>query len=161
MNCGQLKEMINHILIAVDGSGASLHAARYGLSLAAQSGARVTLLSVLPPAEVLSIGPLQAYVPLNRPPSEGEVRRIKALFEEISTEHTGVQVEHAVELGHPAETICDWGAKHDVDLIVVGARGLGTARRLLLGSVSQQVVQNAACPVLIWRPPPPLEPKVA
>jgi nucleotide-binding universal stress UspA family protein len=143
--------MIKHIVIAVDGSGPSRHAARYGLTLATQAGARVTLLSVLPPPELIPIGPLTAYVPMNRTPGEDEVARIKTLFEEISTEHTGVQVAHAVELGPVSETICDYAAHNDADLIVVGARGLGAARRILLGSISQQVVQHAHCPVLVWR----------
>jgi nucleotide-binding universal stress UspA family protein len=149
--------MIKHIVIAVDGSGPSLHAARYGLGLARQSGARATLLCVLPPPQLLPIGPLNAYVPLNRTPTDDEVKHIKSLFQEMTTEHSGVPIEHAVELGEVSETICDYAAQHDADLIVVGARGLGSARRILLGSISQQVVLHAHCPVLVWRPakPPP------
>jgi nucleotide-binding universal stress UspA family protein len=49
--------------------------------------------------------------------------------------------------GHAADVILDQGA--DADLIVVGRRGLGGFKRLLLGSVSQQVVQHATCPVVV------------
>ena len=42
-------------------------------------------------------------------------------------------------------------ARLDADLIVLGARGLGTVKRLLRGSVSEQVLRHARCPVLIVR----------
>ena len=146
--------MLQHIVIAVDGSVPSRHAARYGLSLAAQTHAKVTLLSVLPPVEVLPLGPLSGYVPLSLPRTAEDIEKIKTLFAEIASEHGGVEVSHAVELGPVSETICIWAEHHGADLIVLGARGLGVARRLLLGSVSQQVVQHAACPVLVWRERP-------
>lgn len=51
----------------------------------------MTLLSVLPPPEIIPIGPLNAYVPIGHQPSEADVARIRALFDEISSEHTGVR----------------------------------------------------------------------
>lgn len=60
-------------------------------------------------------------------------------------------MEHAVELGPVSETICDFAAHPQADLIVIGARGLSTAKRILLGSVSQQVVLLAHCTALVWR----------
>ncbi len=146
--------MIHHIAIAVDGSVPSRHAARYGLALAAQANAKVTLLSVLPPVEMIPLGPLSGYLPLSLPRSDEDIEKIKTLFTEIAAEHSTVKVSHAVELGPVSETICTWAEHNAVDLIVLGARGLGIARRLLLGSVSQQVVQHAACPVLVWRDRP-------
>ena len=50
-----------------------------------------------------------------------------------------------------ADTIVDTAAKLGVDLIVVGARGLGPGRRFLLGSISDRVVHHAGCPVTVWR----------
>ena len=137
--------MIEQVLIAVDGSVPSRRAARYGLALAAQARARVTLLSVLPPAEVMPLGPLSGYLPLRLPTSSEDVEKIKGLFAEIAAEHPDVKVEHAVELGPVSETICTWAEHHGVDLIVLGARGLSPARQLLLGSVSQQVALHAPC----------------
>jgi nucleotide-binding universal stress UspA family protein len=50
-------------------------------------------------------------------------------------------------LGQPADVLLEHGA--DATLIVVGRRGLGGFKTLLLGSVSQQVVQHATCPVVV------------
>lgn len=55
-----------------------------------------------------------------------------------------------VQAGGPAGVLC--GRANDADLVVVGARGLGGFRGLLLGSVSQQVVTHSPCPVVIITP---------
>ena len=49
--------------------------------------------------------------------------------------------------GDPARALLERAA--DADLLVVGSRGLGAVRRLLLGTVSEKVLQHAPCPVLI------------
>ncbi|MBW1691455.1 MAG: universal stress protein [Deltaproteobacteria bacterium] len=45
--------------------------------------------------------------------------------------------------GDPAERIIDYAKEHDVDIIVIGSRGLGTFKGLLLGSVSNKVTHRA------------------
>ena len=64
-------------------------------------------------------------------------RRVKAHFE--------------VAVGHPAEQIIYDADRQAVDLIVVGDRGRSKFARLLLGSVSKQVVQYAGRPVMVVR----------
>ena len=54
--------------------------------------------------------------------------------------------------GQPAEEIVKVAEELDIDLIVMGNHGLGGVKRFLLGSTSDQVMQHAACPVLIVRP---------
>lgn len=59
----------------------------------------------------------------------------------------GIDIERVTVNDLPARGLLD--AAQDADLIVVGARGMGGFRGLLLGSVSQQVAQHAPCPVVI------------
>jgi len=59
------------------------------------------------------------------------------------------EVELVAEEGPPGEVVLDWAARLDIDLIVMGSRGLGGLKGLLLGSVSQKVTQLAKCPCLI------------
>lgn len=143
--------MLRHILIAVDGSGPSRHAARFGLTLAQQTGARATLLTVLQPPEVIPVGPLQGYVVTHKGTPEAEVKQVHDLLATIAGEFPEVKKETMVELGSAADTICDFAAHQGVDLVVLGSRGLGPGRRILLGSVSDRVVHHAPCPVVVWR----------
>lgn len=61
-----------------------------------------------------------------------------------------VECEALVLEGQPAEELLR--AAKDADLVVVGSRGLGGFKRLMLGSVSDQVVHHATCPVLVVHP---------
>jgi nucleotide-binding universal stress UspA family protein len=61
----------------------------------------------------------------------------------------GVPIEQVLVEGAPARALMR--ASEDADLLVVGSRGLGGFKRLLLGSVSSQVAHHSRCPVVIVR----------
>lgn len=63
----------------------------------------------------------------------------------------GFTAEAVYQLGKPAEEIMKVASKHQADLIVMGAKGLGAIARFLLGSVSTRVVQQGTCSVLVVR----------
>lgn len=63
----------------------------------------------------------------------------------------GFTAEPVCQLGKPAEEIMKVASKHQADLIVMGAKGLGAIARFLLGSVSTRVVQHSSCSVLVVR----------
>lgn len=63
--------------------------------------------------------------------------------------HPTVQVSTVVRYGTPASVLLE--ASRDAALLVVGSRGLGGFKGLLLGSVAQHCVQHAHCPVLVLR----------
>jgi nucleotide-binding universal stress UspA family protein len=67
---------------------------------------------------------------------------------ELATE-AGWQVSGHLASGKPARVICDLASKVDAKVIVVGARGLGRAQTVLLGSVSSSVVHRSDRPVLV------------
>ena len=143
--------MIKHVLIAVDGSAQSRRAARFGISLAQQIGAEVTLVCVLELPEVIPVGPVSSYLMLSPAITDEELSRARTMLEEVASENAAVKVTCRVETGHVSDVICDLASRLQVDLIVMGARGLGAAKRLLLGSISDQVLHHAHAPVLIWR----------
>jgi nucleotide-binding universal stress UspA family protein len=62
-------------------------------------------------------------------------------------------IETSVVSGAPADMIVRDIERSHTDLVVLGARGLGGIRRLLLGSVSEAVLTHATCSVLIVRAP--------
>ncbi len=71
--------------------------------------------------------------------------------EEVKSRLESEGLNAAVELlqGSPAEVILKYAKQHDVDVIVIGSRGLGGIREFVLGSVSHNVVQSARIPVLV------------
>jgi nucleotide-binding universal stress UspA family protein len=66
------------------------------------------------------------------------------LFDEIK-----VNVNILIESGHPAETIARVAAEGNYDMIIIGSRGLGGLKKFFLGSVSNAVLQEASCSVLV------------
>jgi universal stress protein A len=58
-------------------------------------------------------------------------------------------VEGVIELGEPAQAICDYARSHEVDLIVTATHGSTGLRHVLLGSTAEHVVRYAHCPVLV------------
>ena len=66
-------------------------------------------------------------------------------------EAAGVRVTTRLAAGEPAEQICSYAGEIGAKLIAVGTRGYGAVTALLLGSVSDAVIRQAPCPVLVVR----------
>jgi nucleotide-binding universal stress UspA family protein len=129
------------ILLAYDGFTHSDNALATVVDLAGSPGTEITILSVVPPdARASKSG---GHVGL-RPHSHEDVARAHAYLRERGIEST-MQMEH----GHPASEIARVAEEGGYDLIVAGSRGRNPVGELLLGSVSQAVVRQASCPVLV------------
>ncbi|MFG5718200.1 universal stress protein [Streptomyces murinus] len=74
---------------------------------------------------------------------------VTSAVEEAAAAHPTVQVSTVARYGTPASVLLE--ASRDAALLVVGSRGLGGFKGLLLGSVAQHCVQHAHCPVLVLR----------
>ncbi len=61
----------------------------------------------------------------------------------------GVQADYEYGIGEAGKLICDRAEQYDIDLIVIGRRGLSGFKEMLLGSVSNYVVHHAPCHVLV------------
>ncbi len=68
-------------------------------------------------------------------------------------EQVALRVQTAVEIGTPFVGIVRYARVHEIDLIVMGTHGRGAVKHLLLGSVAEQMVRQAPCPVLTVRDP--------
>lgn len=66
-----------------------------------------------------------------------------------SVKKDGLKVHGLLFYGDPATTILEFATENNVDLIVMGSRGLSTFKELFLGSVSHKITQSAKCSVLI------------
>jgi nucleotide-binding universal stress UspA family protein len=138
--------MYRKILVGYDGSASGRKAFDAALELAAKHEAELYVLSVARPPEVGDDVETEAIIENSRHYHRRLLAELKS-----SVEAKGVKTHFEVAVGHPAEQIIYDADRHGVDLIVVGHRGRSKFARLLLGSVSKQVVQYAGRQVLIVR----------
>jgi nucleotide-binding universal stress UspA family protein len=134
------------VVVGVDGSKGSIEALKFGIEEARIRETAVKAVNAwhIPPG-VYSSGWAAAPVDLDEYRKHAE----KSLQESIAEAGAGAGVDVTAVLleGQPADVLC--GQASGADLLVVGSRGLGGFRGLLLGSVSQQVVHHAPCPVVV------------
>jgi nucleotide-binding universal stress UspA family protein len=146
--------MFQEILVATDGSEQALQAARAAGEIAQKFQAKLTLVSVYDMNNVMAAyesGPENIpYVLLMRQRGEEMHEKAQHRTGEV-LQAMGVTYQSRRETGHPVDTIVQVAEELKADLIVLGSRGLGAFKRLLLGSVSDGVLHHAHCPVLIVR----------
>jgi nucleotide-binding universal stress UspA family protein len=129
------------ILLAYDGFEHSRQALEETAKLAAEGKGEVTVLSVVPPD---ARGSKSGGHVMLRPHAHEDVARAHAYLREH-----GLASEMKMEDGDPAEQIVAEATTGGYDIVVVGSRGHGALGRLILGSVSEEVVAHAPCPVLV------------
>lgn len=134
------------ILVAVDDSECAARAADVGVELAKSLKAQVGFVHVFDP----SVGPGATWgVPADRltEMSEQAAKHLVAAFRERTLIRSGVR--EFVDSGKPASKIIEIANSWHADLIVMGSHGRGKMEGLLMGSVSQEVLHHARCPVLV------------
>lgn len=140
--------LYDSILIATDGSETSNLAVRNGLEIAKNNASKVTALYVFD-AEYYT-------TTAGSVPSAEAIKDLSSMVSKSAIDYVlqeaaarGMEVEHKVVVGHPAEAIVEESANHS--LVVCGSVGRTNVSRILLGSVAEKVARMAACPVLICR----------
>jgi nucleotide-binding universal stress UspA family protein len=146
--------MFNKIMVCIDGSDHSIRAIHTAAEIAAKFGAEAVAANVL--EEAAEIAP---YVMAMEAAPD-----MTALFEQAELEQSnelkcaetlfakaGVACKPLAIKGNVVESILKAAEDEHADLIVIGSRGLGGFKRLLLGSTSDAVSHHAHCPVLIVR----------
>jgi nucleotide-binding universal stress UspA family protein len=136
------------ILVTTDFSEASKKAFPYAAALARKFEASLTLVYVVPshlPAELSHIG-----IVLEKGRMLCEAREHLPRFRELELD-PHVHVETLVLNGVPAHAICTTAETQSVDLIVISTHGHAGLKRVALGSVTENVVRHAPCPVLVVR----------
>lgn len=124
------------ILLATDGSEHSAAAGETAVAVARQCGLPVTVVSAT-----------------TRSHSEERKAEAKASVERkvAKLNAAGIQCDGQVLEGRPDEVVIEAAAKQDADLIIVGSHGRTGLMRLILGSISERILGQAQCPVMVAR----------
>ena len=136
--------MIKNILVAVDGSEGSDRAVAQAIEIAKICGAKLNFLYVAN-INQLAINAALTHAIVEAVKKAGNI--ILARAENMVP--TGIEYKNFFETGSPAAVILEFEEKLKIDLIVMGSRGLGLVKGVLLGSVSQYITERAKSPVLI------------
>jgi nucleotide-binding universal stress UspA family protein len=133
------------IIVGVDGSGHSDKALAWAVDEARLRDVPLKVIYAFPAMLSLAGSTAHEYYPQVQKEAEETLDRAIAGMPDSS----GVRVERALVTGSPAKVLVD--ASRDASLLVVGSRGVGGFRGLVMGSVSIQCAQHAHCPVAVIR----------
>ena len=135
---------IQRILLPTDFSATSYAALRHAITMAQAFGARLYLLHVP--------GDTGEHFEANFPIGQFEDLAQEQLRMFLSPDEIAqLTPEYALRIGAPADEIVQYAQARDIDLIVMGTHGRSGVAHLLMGSVAEQVVRIAPCPVLLVR----------
>ena len=133
------------IVVGVDGSLQSQNALGWALNESALRKAALTVVAVTPAAA--SIWGITGQLDPSEEIQEKVQHAAQEIVDKAVARHGGQSVTVRTVSGVPADELIK--ASEGADLLVVGARGVGGFRRLVMGSVSSQVSHHAHCPVVI------------
>lgn len=141
------KVALDNILFATDFSAASNAALPYVLKMAREYGSKTYV------AHVVSFGTFA-----NLPPgacqalAEQEERRARQEMARFGSRFEGVRYEGLLRTGDIWRSLADIIEEKDIDLVVVGTHGRSGVRKLLMGSVAEEIFRQATCPVITVGP---------
>ncbi|MFN6483601.1 MULTISPECIES: universal stress protein [unclassified Nostoc] len=140
--------MLNSVLVALDGSEISQRVIQALDNLALSKDSKVILCHVFPTPES------EMELPADRPQSESPKFSYFQVEKQLQSYQEKLSIASELELvtGDPAEEIIRLANIYKTDLIIIGSRGLMGMKRIVQGSVSSQVVEEANCSVLVVKP---------
>ena len=149
---------IKKILVAVDGSKASLDAAERAIDIAEEYGAHLIALYVISSniryeydGSYLTSSVLGSFKDILNIATDKGQKVLDKVKEMSYGKGTKVETEVVVALDSVVKEIVNYAEKQNVDLIVIGTRGMSGIKRMLLGSTASGVVTYSHCPVLVVR----------
>jgi nucleotide-binding universal stress UspA family protein len=139
--------MFSKLLVPIDGSDDSFRALNHAIFLSKNMTTQITALRVM---EYLPLVYIQSQQTLNTIISKylKESENILNKSRDIGKKK-GVRIETELRKGDAASNIIDYSKKENYDTIIMGRRGMGKLRQLVLGSTSTKVLNHSDCTVVI------------
>ena len=140
------KAIISRVLVAIDGSDASMNAADQAISISKKYNAELYAVHIIR-TDVDLLGPHETSEFMTKMRDEGESYLNKV---ETKAYEKNVQIKtEIIPSTNISGGILDYAEENIIDLIVIGTRGRSGFKKLLLGSAASHIVTYAYCPVLV------------
>ena len=140
---------LHNVVVGIDGSDQSCHAATVSADLARRNGATLHLVTIVRPPEgwwgIVGSPPTPSALSKSLTDAQREI--LDSVVAGIDL--TDIEVIQVEDVGDPARMLLDYAEKVEADVLVIGRRGAGLLERIMLGSVANRVVHDAQCPVLL------------
>jgi nucleotide-binding universal stress UspA family protein len=141
--------MFTKILVPADGSDNSYRALEAALVFSEKLGSSISIVNVMEQVPITHIESekllnelLEAY--------KKENQEILSKCSDIAHQK-GITIKTVLLQGNPAPVILDYIKKENFDLVIMGSRGMGKFKELILGSVSSKIMHHSPCAVMIIR----------
>jgi nucleotide-binding universal stress UspA family protein len=144
---------IRKILVPVDGSEFSLNAAKYAIRIAKDENAQLLCIHIITPRVPYGYSTSIPTSDNSHADIKDEVESWLNKIRQIA-ENEGLQAlktDVLVDVKSVSESILNYSANENIDLIVIGTKGRTGLKRFLMGSVANAVIQHAHCHVLLVR----------
>jgi nucleotide-binding universal stress UspA family protein len=141
------KTIFSKILVAIDGSDASMDAAVYAISISKQYNAEFlyALHVIRADVDLFGLHDTLEYTIEMRNKGEKYLGKVR-----LKANEKNIQVKtEIISYTNIAGGIVDYAEENNINLIVIGTRGLSGFKKLLLGSVATNVITYAHCPVMV------------
>jgi nucleotide-binding universal stress UspA family protein len=140
---------LHNIVVGVDGSDQSCHAAAISSDIARRAGATLHLVTIVRPPEgwwgIVGSPPTPSALSKSLTDAQREI--LDSVVANIDL--SDIEVVQVEDVGDPARMLLEYAQRVDADLMIIGKRGAGLIERIMLGSVANRVVHDADCPVLL------------
>ena len=134
----------------MDGSEQSKNALKQAIEHSAKWNAELLIVTVVPPiSSVTYLGQHEYIAHYKEFLRESQKKVLDEVSSFLRNHYPDIKFETRLEEGRPSDIIVDLARNEDVDLIVMGSRGLGGIKGLVLGSTSRSVVNSCTKPILI------------
>ena len=152
----------SRILIAIDGSISSMHTIDYAISIAMKNNSQLVILYVIDvykypylPSSIILAPTFGSEKYLEeRNEAEKQMNKIKEKYKQKTKNNIDskeLKTEIVEGAKSAATTIMEYAESENIDLIIIGSRGRTSFKKLLLGSVTSDIIKNAHCAVLVIR----------
>ena len=140
---------IRRVLVPIDFSESTPSALTHAKELAAVYDARLDLLHVITEIALPGVYGLE-QVSVAEP---GVQERVREAMTDLVEQNPGAEVPFTIHVlvGYPAHDIAEFATEHDIDLIVIATHGRTGLKRLFMGSVAENIVRQACCPVFTMK----------